>query len=90
MYHVVVPSAISRTLGQLVHNREAIVKILTRLHEELTNHAGRYQKNRDPDDPDNFIYSRGLYVGRRWCRFDFRVNDVQAQGYLFVRSDSRG
>ena len=89
MFHVVVTPAVSRQLGRLVQNREALVRILTRLHDELSNHAGRYQPMRDADDPDYFIYTHGLYVGLRWHRFRFLVNDVQAQGYLFVESVRR-
>lgn len=89
MSHVIVSPPVSRALGPLVHNRTALVRILTRLRDELENRAARFQKNRDPNDTDCFIYHHSLYVGSRWYTFRFAVNDVQAQGYLFVQSVSR-
>lgn len=90
MAHAIVSPPVSRALGPLVHNRAALLRILNRLYDQLEDHADRYRANRDPDDPDCFIYSHSLYIGLRWHTFRFAVNDVQAQGYLFVQSVSRG
>jgi hypothetical protein len=67
-----------------VLQRDALVVVLNRLYDRLTNHADRYRGRRDPDDPDLFDYVLYLGDGTNWHTLRFSVDDRQATGYLFV------
>jgi hypothetical protein len=87
--HVVVDPKISKRLGELIaNNREVLLMVLNRLHDQLGNHAERYRGRRDPEDPDLFDYVHALYVDGKWYRFRFSVNDAKATDHLFVEAVS--
>jgi len=88
VFHVVVSREVSLALGQLISDRTILVRVLNRLYDHLENHAERYRQNRDADDEDYFDYVHRLYVRGQWQSFRFSVNDVRAQGYLFVEGVS--
>ena len=86
--HVIIPSNISQSLWNIVNDREAVVQILNRLHDQLGNNSAPYRRLRDLEDPDLFDYVDARYVSGRWLFLRFSVNDVRAEGYLFVEAVS--
>ena len=89
MFHVVLPPTISRKLHELIpNNREAVLKVLNRLYDQLENHANRYRGQRDPEDPDLFDYVHAIYFEGRWRTFRFSVNDAMATDRLFIEAVS--
>jgi hypothetical protein len=89
VFHVIVSPQVSRALGQLVADRTALLRILTRLRDQLETNPAPYRGQRDPDDPDLFEYVHYLYIGGQWFTFRFSVNDARATEYLFVEAVSR-
>lgn len=86
--HVIVLRPVSQAVAQfLAHDREAVLTVHNQLYSQLGNHADRYKRNRDQDDPDFlFNYPHSLYVGPRWVTFRFSVNDSTAPGLLIVEA----
>ena len=86
-YHVIVEKPVSRELGRKIgQHRNLLVRVLAALHDDLTNHADTFRSQRDPEDSDLFRHAVTLAEGDAWHTCYFRVNDVRAQGYLFVES----
>jgi len=89
--HVIVMPPVSRRLRELIHDREELIEVLTRLYDHLAYFADRYRDKRDAEEPDSlFDYSHSLFIGGRWKHFHFSVNDAQAEDYLFVEAVSVG
>jgi hypothetical protein len=87
VFRVIVPPEVVRALGEFVPDREARLRVLNRLRDQLENNAAPYRKIRDPDDPEFlFDYVHALHVGDRWLTLRFSVNDTTAEGYLFVEA----
>jgi hypothetical protein len=85
VFHIVVMPPVSLALGEFLPNREALLKVLNRLYDQMENNAARYRSRRDPEDPDLFDYVLYLADGNdAWHTFRFSVDDRQATGYLFV------
>jgi hypothetical protein len=85
VFHVVVMPPVSKALGEFLSSqRLALLAILNRLYSELTDHADRYRRHRDAEDPDLFNYDVYLFDGSNWHSFRFSVDDRQATGFLFV------
>jgi hypothetical protein len=83
--HVVVMPPVSSALRGMPIGRDALVKTLNRLYDQLGRNADHYRSRRDPDDPDLFDYVVHLFDGASWHTFRFSVDDRQANdGYLFV------
>jgi hypothetical protein len=78
MLHVVVMPIISQVLGEVLKDRNRILKVFNRLYDQLENYADRYRNRRDPDDPDLFDYVLHLADGDNWHTFRFSVDDRQA------------
>src|SRR3954452_7334394 len=86
-YHVLVEKPVSQALGQMIGgHRNLLVRVLTDLHVFLPRRADTLRQQRDPEDSDLFRYRVTLPEGTHWHTFSFRVNDVRAQGYLFVEA----
>ena len=84
MFHVIIPSDVSRTLGTLL-DREAVIAVLFKLRDELENNGAIHRKARHPDEPDlYFRYLLKVFDGKRWCKLWFTVDDIQAQGQFVV------
>ena len=74
--------------GSSVNDRTAVVKVLTQLRHQLETNWASYRKRRDPDDPDLFHYDHAVHVHDKWLWLRFSVNDVRAEGYVFVEAES--
>jgi hypothetical protein len=84
MFHVIVMPLVSAALGRLISEREALLKILNRLYDQLENDAARYRSRRDLNDPDLFDYVVNHFDGEAWHTLRFSVDDRQATNYLIV------
>ncbi len=86
-YHVLLTETIRERLGGLLGgNRNLTVRFLSCLYDDLKHRADIYRKQRDRDDADLFLYAVTLLEDTTWHTYYCQVNDVQAQGYLFVVS----
>lgn len=83
-YHVIVARAVSRYIGTCGLSRNGVVRLLARLHDELSNEADQFRGDRAPDDPDYFRYRIDLADRGQWHTCNFAVNDRVAPGFLFV------
>jgi hypothetical protein len=86
MFRLIVDPAASRALGACGLSRESLVRVLTALHADLPNRAAARRPARDPVDPDCFLFPLSLHDAGVRHRLIFRVNDTQAQGFLFVEA----
>lgn len=85
---VIVARTVSRYMGMCGLSRNGLVRLLTRLHSELSLEADQFHNDRAPDDPDYFRYRIDLADNEQWHTFEFAVNDRIAPGYLFVEGMS--
>ena len=83
-WHTIVTQGVSQAIGQCGLTRAGIVRVIAHLHGDLPARADRLRRRRDPDDPDLFLYRVTLLDGGRLHFWDFWVNDVNAQGFLFI------
>ena len=84
MFHVIVVPPVSAALGRFIREREALLKILNRLYDQLENDAARYRSRRDLEDSDLFDYVVNHFDGENWHTLRFSVDDRQATDYLIV------
>src|SRR5438552_2098041 len=86
-YHVIIEKPVSAGIGATIgQHRNLVVRVLSWLHFELSHHAERHRGDRDPDDTDLFRCRRSFLHSGTWFDCEFRVNDVRAEGFLFVET----
>jgi hypothetical protein len=85
-FKVIVLRQVVRQIGLCGLSRVATVRLLTGLHHTLPVDAHSHRPNRDPRDPDCFLYGVVLNDGGMRHRCIFRVNDARATDHLFVES----
>lgn len=85
-YRVVVEKPVGVAIGFIGLSRTGLIRLLAALHDELTNNAARHRQRRSPNDPDLFIFRHTVADGGYWYTCEFAVNDVKANGYLFVEA----
>jgi hypothetical protein len=74
-------------IGECGLSRNAIVRLYTRLHQELSQEADRFRGRRHPEEPDLYFHYRiQVASGDHWHQFDFAVNDSTAPGTLFLEA----
>jgi len=86
-YQLIVPPEISRAIRGFGLGREAFLKLLNRLRQDLEYNAANYKQDRAPKDPDRyFIYHLILVDHGRHRHFRFTVDDASASNRLFVEA----
>ncbi len=83
MRRLVVPPGISRKIGALL-SRNGVVRLLSRLHEELPARYGRYRGLRHPDDDGSFLFFVVVAEGRMHS-FTFFIDDSTSPDHLLVQ-----
>jgi len=80
---------VSQRLGELLADREVVIRVLEQLRQNLREHAAGYRANRDDEEPD-FLFNvpiRLLFRGR-WRVIRFSVNDTISPDHFFVEAVS--
>ncbi len=80
---------VSRRLGELLADKEAVIRVLGELRHHLQNQAAGSRANRDDAQPD-FLFTvpiRVLLRGR-WRFIRFSVNDTTSPDHFFVEAVS--
>jgi hypothetical protein len=84
-WRTIISPPLSAALGACGLSREALILVLSALHQTLPEQAERWRKSRAPDEPDSFcVFRLGFTDGDKWHRLAFWVDDVTAPGFLFV------
>jgi hypothetical protein len=86
VFKVIVSPAVSRRLGELVRHRESLIWFLNKLYSVLPQVTHQHRQNRDPTDPDQFLYSLSRFSNGTWLNLTFAVNDAMATDRLFVEA----
>lgn len=80
---------ITRLLGSLLADKEAVLDVLGRLRRCLTEQPAGYRVNRDEDEPDFlFTVPVRLFLRGRWRVVRFSVNDTTSPDHFFVEAVS--
>ncbi len=80
---------VSRTLGGLLANKEAMVHAMDGLRAAHRAQFDRYRANRDDADPDFlFVVPIRLFLRGRWRIIRFSVNDTTSPDHFFVEAVS--
>lgn len=83
---VVVPQPISQAIGLLGISRPLCVRLLTALHNDLSNVADEARNLRDPEDETLFLYPIRLTEESRHHLFVLAVDDTTAPDHLVLAS----
>jgi len=84
-WHVIVRTKISQAIGRCGLSRQGLIRVYARVYGELPARADQLRRRRDPADPDYFLYRFALRDAGIWHTFSFRVDDVSAPSYLFIK-----
>jgi hypothetical protein len=80
---------ITRLLGSLLADKEAVLDVLGRLRRCLKEQPAGYRANRNETDPDFlFIVPIRLFLRGRWRFIRFSVNDTTSPDHFFVEAVS--
>jgi len=84
-YHLIVPPEMSRAIGAFGLDRNALLRMLNRLYQELEARADDHRHHRDPAHPDLYFWFELIVWDQgRWRGFRFTVDDARAADHLFL------
>jgi len=84
MRHLRIDSEMSRRLGECGLSRNAAVRFLLQLRDELENRYHLYRSARHPTDPTYFRYVLAIADGALTHRFFFVIDDSTSPDDLFI------
>ena len=81
--------AVSRRLGELLADREVVIRVLEELRRCLREQPAGFRANRDEVEPD-FLFNVPirLLLRGRWRVLRFSVNDTISPDHFFVEAVS--
>jgi hypothetical protein len=82
-------SEVSRTLGGLLADKEAMIHVMDGLRAAHRAQFDKYKANRDDSNPDFlFIVPVRVFLRGRWRYVRFSVNDTTSPDHFFVEAVS--
>ena len=86
---VTIDPAVSQRLGELLADKEAVIRVLDGLRRSLREHSAGYRANRDEDEPD-FLFNVPVpvFLRGRLRVVRFSVNDTTSPDHFFVEAVS--
>lgn len=84
MRQTLVPPEISQLIGACGLTRQAIVRVLISLHDELPQHYGRFRHLRYPDDERLFFFFVAVADDGGMHTFTFHIDDATSPAHLIV------
>lgn len=86
---LIVSPEVSRRLGELVADREVVIRVLDGLRAAYQQQFAGYRANRDEEEPD-FLFNVPirLLLRGRWRFIRFSVNDTTSPDHFFVEAVS--
>ena len=86
---VTIDPAVSQRLGELLADKEAVIRVLDGLRWNLREQPAGYRANRDDEEPD-FLFNVPvrLLLRGRWRFLRFSVNDTTSPDHFFVEAVS--
>lgn len=80
---------VSRRLGELLADKEVVIRVLDGLRAAHRGEFAGYRANRDEVDPDFlFTVPIRLFLRGRWRFIHFSVNDTTSPDHFFVEAVS--
>lgn len=86
---LIVYPEVSRRLGELIADKEALIRVMDGLRAAHREQFAGYRANRDDEDPDTlFNVSVPLLLRGRMRLIRFSVNDTTSPDHFFVKAVS--